>query len=167
MPMIRILLLIALLLGAAPVQALEITFRPDAEVEAVAVTLADIARAAALKAALANRGVGADTLDAIIACTVTPDMMFPCTAALIQDKVGASKAYGFDLNAACSSFLFGLSTAAAMVASGAVQRVAVVGCDVMTSIMNPKDRNTVVLFGDGAGAVIVERVEEGYGILDF
>jgi len=123
--------------------------------------------AAALKMALANRGVGADTLDAIVACTVTPDMMFPCTAALIQYKVGASKAYGFDLNAACSSFLFGLSTAAAMVASGAVQRVAVVGCDVMTSIMNPQDRNTVVLFGDGAGAVIVERVEEGYGILDF
>lgn len=123
--------------------------------------------AAALKAALANRGVDADTLDAIIACTVTPDMMFPCTAALIQDKVGASKAFGFDLNAACSSFLFGLSTAAGMVASGAVQRVAVVGCDVMTSIMNPRDRNTVVLFGDGAGAVIVEAVEDGYGILDF
>jgi len=121
----------------------------------------------ALKAALARRGVGADTLDVIIACTVTPDMMFPCTAALIQNKVGATKAYGFDLNAACSSFLFGLTTAAQMVASGTVQRVAVVGADVMTSIMNPQDRNTLVLFGDGAGAVLVERVEDGYGILDF
>lgn len=121
----------------------------------------------ALKMALANRGITADDLDAIIACTVTPDMLFPCTAALIQTKVGASNAFGFDLNAACSSFLFGLSTAASMVASGACKRIAVVGCDVMSSIADKKDRNTVVLFGDGAGAVIVEEVEEGLGILDF
>jgi len=121
----------------------------------------------ALKMALANRGITADDLDAIIACTVTPDMLFPCTAALIQTKVGATKAFGFDLNAACSSFLFGLSTAASMVASGACKRIAVVGCDVMSSIADKKDRNTVVLFGDGAGAVIVEEVEEGLGILDF
>ncbi len=121
----------------------------------------------ALKMALANRGITADDLDAIIACTVTPDMLFPCTAALIQTKVGATKAFGFDLNAACSSFLFGLSTAASMVASGACKRIAVVGCDVMSSIADKKDRNTVVLFGDGAGAVIVEEVEEGLGVLDF
>jgi len=121
----------------------------------------------ALKMALKNRGIGADDLDAIIASTVTPDMSFPCTAALIQNKIGASKAFGFDLNAACSSFLFGLSTAASMVASGAYKRIAVVGCDVMTSIADKSDRNTIVLFGDGAGAVIVEEVEEGYGILDF
>jgi len=121
----------------------------------------------ALNMALNNRGISADDLDAIIACTVTPDMLFPCTAALIQTKVGASKAFGFDLNAACSSFIFGLSTAASLVASGAYKRVAVVGCDVMTSIADKKDRNTLVLFGDGAGAVIVEEVEAGYGILDF
>lgn len=123
--------------------------------------------AAALKMALENRGIGADDLDVIIACTVTPDMLFPCTAALIQNKVGAGKAYGFDLNAACSSFLFGMSTAGALIASGAVKRVAVVGCEVMSSIADKKDRNTVVLFGDGAGAVIMEEVEEGYGILDY
>ncbi|MDP2877820.1 MAG: beta-ketoacyl-ACP synthase III [Holophaga sp.] len=121
----------------------------------------------ALKMALNNRGIGPDDLDAIIACTVTPDMLFPCTAALIQTKIGASKAFGFDLNAACSSFLFGLSTAASLVASGAYKRIGVVGCDVMTSIADKKDRNTLVLFGDGAGAVIVEEVEAGFGILDF
>jgi len=121
----------------------------------------------ALRMALKNRGIVAEDLDAIIACTVTPDMSFPCTAALIQNKIGASKAFGFDLNAACSSFLFGLSTAASMVASGAYKRIAVVGCDVMTSIADKSDRNTVVLFGDGAGAAIVEEVEEGFGILDF
>lgn len=123
--------------------------------------------AKALQEALEKRGITADDLDVIIACTVTPDMLFPCTAALIQNKVGASKAYGFDLNAACSSFLFGLSTAAAMVASGTVKRVAVVGCEVMSAIADKKDRNTVVLFGDGAGAAIVEQVEDGLGILDF
>lgn len=121
----------------------------------------------ALRMALKNRGMEASELDAIIACTVTPDMSFPCTAALIQTKIGATKAFGFDLNAACSSFLFGLSTAASMVASGAYKRIAVVGCDVMTSIADKSDRNTIVLFGDGSGAVIVEEVEEGFGILDF
>jgi len=121
----------------------------------------------ALRMALKNRGMEASELDAIIACTVTPDMSFPCTAALIQTKIGATKAFGFDLNAACSSFLFGLSTAASMVASGAYKRIAVVGCDVMTSIADKADRNTIVLFGDGSGAVIVEEVEEGFGILDF
>jgi 3-oxoacyl-[acyl-carrier-protein] synthase-3 len=121
----------------------------------------------ALKMALKNRGMEASELDAIIACTVTPDMAFPCTAALIQNKIGATKAFGFDLNAACSSFLFGLSTAASLVASGAYKKIAVVGCDVMTSIADKADRNTIVLFGDGAGAVIVEEVEEGFGILDY
>ena len=123
--------------------------------------------AKALKMALDRRGISANELDGIVACTVTPDMMFPCTAALIQTKVGAQNAFGFDLNAACSSWLFGLSTAASMVSSGAVKRLAVVGCDVMTSIFDKTDRNTAVLFGDGAGAVIVEAVEEGFGILDF
>ena len=123
--------------------------------------------AKALQMALDRRGIAADELDGIIACTVTPDMMFPCTAALIQTKVGASNAFGFDLNAACSSWLFGLTTAASMVASGGFKRLAVVGCDVMTSIFDKTDRNTAVLFGDGAGAAIVEAVEDGYGLLDF
>ncbi|HLO68592.1 MAG TPA: beta-ketoacyl-ACP synthase III [Holophaga sp.] len=121
----------------------------------------------ALRMALENRGLKPDDLDAIICCTVTPDMFFPCTAALIQHKLGATKCFGFDMNAACSSFLFGMSVGAGFVASGTLRRVAVVGCDVMTSIMDPKDRNTAVLFGDGAGAVILEQVEEGHGILDF
>jgi 3-oxoacyl-[acyl-carrier-protein] synthase-3 len=117
--------------------------------------------------ALDRRGMAADELEAIVVCTVTPDMFFPATAALIQLKVGANHAFGYDLNAACSSFLFGLTTGASLIASGAYSRVAVVGCDVMTSVMDKSDRNTAVLFGDGAGAVILERVEEGYGILDF
>ena len=123
--------------------------------------------AEALKMALANRGITPDDLDAIIVATVTPDMFFPCTAALVQHKIGASKAYGFDINAACSSFLFALTTGASLIAGAGMKRVAVVGCDVMTSIMDKSDRNTAVLFGDGAGAVILEQVEEGFGILDF
>jgi 3-oxoacyl-[acyl-carrier-protein] synthase-3 len=123
--------------------------------------------AKALEMALERRGIAASDLDVIIASTVTPDMMFPCTAALIQTKVGATNAYGFDLNAACSSWLYGLTTACGLVAAGGVKRVAVVGCDVMTSIFDKTDRNTAVLFGDGAGAAIVEAVEEGHGVLDF
>jgi 3-oxoacyl-[acyl-carrier-protein] synthase III len=123
--------------------------------------------AKALEMALERRGMKAAELDAIITCTVTPDMAFPCTAALIQEKVGATSAFGYDLNAACCSFLFGLTSAASMVAGGGFQRVAVVGCDVMTSITDMTDRNTAVLFGDGAGAVIVEQVEAGLGLLDF
>jgi 3-oxoacyl-[acyl-carrier-protein] synthase-3 len=123
--------------------------------------------AKALQMALERRGIGPNDLDVIIACTVTPDMFFPCTAALIHHKIGAKNAFGYDLNAACSSFLFGLTSAASLVSSGTVKRVALVGCDVMSSITDKNDRNTVVLFGDGAGAVIVEQVEEGMGILDF
>lgn len=123
--------------------------------------------AEALKNALAQRGIGAEELDAIIVCTVTPDHFFPSTAALIQTKIGATKAFGFDLNAACSGFLFGLTTGASLVAGGGYKRVAVVGAEVMSSIIDKTDRNTAVLFGDGAGAAIIEEVEEGYGILDF
>jgi len=123
--------------------------------------------AEALKNALAQRGIGAEELDAIIVCTVTPDHFFPSTAALIQTKIGATKAFGFDLNAACSGFLFGLTTGASLVAGGGYKRVAVVGAEVMSSIIDKSDRNTAVLFGDGAGAAIIEEVEEGYGILDF
>ncbi|HJV22392.1 MAG TPA: beta-ketoacyl-ACP synthase III [Holophagaceae bacterium] len=123
--------------------------------------------APALQMALANRGMDASELDAIIVATVTPDTLFPATACRIQDKVGASKAFGFDLSAACSGFLFALTTGAGLVASGTYGKVAVVGVDVMSSILNMEDRATAVLFGDGAGAVILERVEEGLGIMDF
>ena len=108
-----------------------------------------------------------DELDAIIVATVTPDTLFPSTACLIQEKIGASKAFGFDLSAACSGFVFALTTASSMIASGAYRTIAVVGVDVMSSIINPEDRTTAVLFGDGAGAVILSEVPTGFGILDF
>lgn len=123
--------------------------------------------APALMKALENRGIGPDDLDAILVATVTPDMFFPATACLVQHKIGATKAYGFDISAACSGFLFALTTGAQLVAAGTHQRVAVVGVDIMSSIINMEDRTTTVLFGDGAGAAILERVEEGYGLLDF
>ena len=122
--------------------------------------------APALQMALDNRGIKATNLDLILVATVTPDTMFPSTACRIQNMLGATNAYGMDLNAACSGFLYALTTAASMVAAGAVDKVGVVGADVMTSIINLEDRATAVLFGDGAGAVIVERVEEGLGLLD-
>ena len=123
--------------------------------------------APALQMALDNRGMKATELDLILVATVTPDTQFPSTACRIQDRIGATNAFGFDMNAACSGFLYALTTAASMVAGGAAQRVGVVGVDVMSTIINLEDRATSVLFGDGAGAVIVERVEEGLGILDF
>jgi len=123
--------------------------------------------APALQMALDNRGMKASELDLILVTTVTPDTLFPATACRIQHMVGADNAFGFDLNAACSGFLYALTTAASMVAAGGVKRVGVVGVDIMSTIINLEDRATSVLFGDGAGAVIVERVEEGLGILDF
>ncbi|HEU4952024.1 MAG TPA: beta-ketoacyl-ACP synthase III [Holophagaceae bacterium] len=123
--------------------------------------------APALKMALDRRGMEAGELDALIVATVTPDTMFPSTACRIQDKLGAKQAYGFDLSAACSGFLYALTTGAALIASGTHRKVAVVGVDIMSSIINKEDRTTAVLFGDGAGAVILEEVEEGSGILDF
>ena len=123
--------------------------------------------APALQMALDNRGIKASELDLILVSTVTPDTLFPATACRIQDMVGATNAFGFDLNAACSGFLYALTTAASLVAAGGVKRVGVIGVDIMSTIINLEDRATCVLFGDGAGAVIVERVEEGLGILDF
>ncbi len=123
--------------------------------------------APALQMALDNRGMKASELDLILVTTVTPDTLFPATACRIQEMVGASNAFGFDLNAACSGFLYALTTAASMVAGGAIRRAGVVGVDIMSTIINLEDRATSVLFGDGAGAVIVERVEDGLGILDF
>jgi 3-oxoacyl-[acyl-carrier-protein] synthase III len=123
--------------------------------------------AEAVRRLMAKRGVGPDDIDAILVATVTPDMLFPATACLIQDQVGLRHVWGFDLSAACSGFLYALTTGAQLVASGAHKRVVVVGADLMSSIIDPLDRTTAVLFGDGAGAALLEPAEPGYGILDF
>jgi 3-oxoacyl-[acyl-carrier-protein] synthase-3 len=118
---------------------------------------------------LRQRGIEADEIELIIVATVTPDMFFPSTACVIQDKIRATRAWGFDISAACSSFLYALTTGAQFIESGAHKKVLVVGADVMTSILNPEDRTTLVLFGDGAGAVLLEPCEEDEdaGILDY
>ena len=122
----------------------------------------------AAKELLAKTGVPASEVEAIIVCTVTPDMMFPATACLVQDRIGARGAWGFDLVAACSGLLYGLSTAAQLVASGAHRKVVVIGADTMSRIIDYQDRATCVLFGDGAGAFLVEpsNGNEG-GLVDF
>jgi 3-oxoacyl-[acyl-carrier-protein] synthase-3 len=121
----------------------------------------------AARAALRRRGIGPEELDLIIVATVTPDMVFPATACIVQDKLGASGAWGFDVSAACSGFLYALTMGAQFIQTGAHQKVLVVGADVMTSIVNYEDRSTCILFGDGAGAVLLEPGEDGSGILDF
>ena len=123
--------------------------------------------AEAVRRLMADRQLGPGDIDAIIVATVTPDMLFPATACLIQDQLGLTRAWGFDLSAACSGFLYALTTGAQMVASGVHQRVVVVGADLMSSIIDPLDRTTAVLFGDGAGAVLLEPAEPTFGILDF
>jgi 3-oxoacyl-[acyl-carrier-protein] synthase-3 len=115
----------------------------------------------AAKVALENGGTDAASLDAILVCTVTPDMYFPSTACLVQNKLGAKKAWGFDLIAACSGFVYGLTTAAHLVACGTHKKVLVIGSDTMSRIIDYTDRSTCVLFGDGAGAMIVEPSEDG------
>ena len=118
--------------------------------------------------ALAEAGVRADDIGFIVVATTTPDMFFPSTACLIQHKISASSAWGFDLGAACSGFTYALTTGAQMVASGAHDHALVVGTDVMSSIIDYTDRATCVLFGDGAGAVVVSPADEdGLSILDF
>jgi 3-oxoacyl-[acyl-carrier-protein] synthase III len=123
--------------------------------------------AEAVRRLMADRQLGPGDIDAIIVATVTPDMLFPATACLIQHQLGLTRAWGFDLSAACSGFLYALTTGAQMVASGVHQRVVVVGADLMSSIIDPLDRTTAVLFGDGAGAVLLEPAEPTFGILDF
>ncbi len=117
--------------------------------------------------ALENRGIAARELDAIIVCTVTPDMMFPSTACLVQHKLGARGAWGFDLIAACSGFVYGLTTAAHFVKAGSHKKVLVIGADTMSRIIDYSDRATCVLFGDGAGAMLVEPGEDGDGFIGF
>jgi 3-oxoacyl-[acyl-carrier-protein] synthase-3 len=121
----------------------------------------------AAQEALRRRGMGAEELDLIVVATVTPDMVFPATACLVQDRLGAKKAWGFDVSAACSGFAYALTVGAQFVEGGRHRKVMVIGADVMTSIIDFTDRSTCVLFGDGAGAVILEPREDGTGILDF
>lgn len=123
--------------------------------------------AEAIKKLLAQKNLTADDIDLLIIATVTPDMFFPSTACLVQNKIGATRMWGFDLSGACSGFLYALNTGAQFVHAGTCKKVVVVGADVMSSIINYQDRNTCVLFGDGAGAVLLEPCEEGHGILDF
>jgi 3-oxoacyl-[acyl-carrier-protein] synthase III len=127
----------------------------------------DLAKEAAIRA-IEKAGLTPQDIDLIIVGTVTPDMLFPSTACLVQHKIGASRAWGFDLSAACSAFTYSLTVGAKMVASGAAKHALVIGADVMSSIIDYTDRSTCVLFGDGAGAVVLgPATEEGFGILDF
>ena len=131
------------------------------------VATSDLAREAALKA-IAQAGLTPADIDFIVVGTTTPDMMFPSTACLLQHKIGATKAWGFDLGAACSGFTYALTTAAHMVASGTIEHALVVGADVMSSILDYTDRTTCVLFGDGAGAVVLSTSDDReFGILDY
>lgn len=121
----------------------------------------------AIENLIKNRGIGIDEIDLIIVGTVTPDMIFPSTACILQRELKAVNAWGFDLLAACSGFIFSLGTAIQFVQSGSHKKVIVVGADKMSSISNMEDRNTCILFGDGAGAVLLEPTEDKeYGILD-
>ena len=110
---------------------------------------------------------GPEDLDLIIVATITPDMMFPSTACVVQDKIGATNAWGFDLSGACSGFVYALATGAQYIQTGAHKKVMVVGTDVMSSILNFDDRSTCVLFGDGSGAVLLEPSDDDRGVLDF
>jgi len=122
----------------------------------------------AAQCALAQRGIEATELNAIIVCTVTPDMFFPSTACLVQHALGARGAWGFDLIAACSGFVYGLTTGASLVAAGTHKKVLVIGADTMSRIIDYTDRATCVLFGDGAGAMLIEPAgEDECGFIDF
>ncbi len=124
--------------------------------------------AEAVKKVLAQRGISAEELDIIIVATITPDMFFPSTANLIQQKIGARKAFSFDISAACSGFVYALSIGAQFIENNRYAKVMVVGADKMTSITNYKDRNTCILFGDAAGAVLLEPApDEQTGLLDY
>lgn len=138
----------------------------ERHIAAPEVATSDMAVEAA-RAALAQRGVDATELDAIIVCTVTPDMFFPSTACLVQERIGAKGAWGFDLIAACSGFIYGLTTAAHFVMAGTHKKVLVIGADTMSRIIDYTDRNTCILFGDAAGAMLIEPGEEGEGFIGF
>jgi len=120
----------------------------------------------AIKGLLEKRGIGAEEIDLLILCTTTPDMPFPATANIITAKVGATRAWGFDLQAACSGFLYGLTVGAQFIETGMHKKVLVVAGDKMSSIIDYQDRSTCIIFGDGCGAVLLEPNLEGYGLID-
>jgi 3-oxoacyl-[acyl-carrier-protein] synthase-3 len=130
----------------------------------------DLAVAAACQA-LEQRGLDPAELNAILVCTVTPDMFFPSTACLVQNRIGATRAWGFDLSAACSSFVYGLTTGAHLVVAGTHEKVLIIGSDTMSKIIDYTDRTTCILFGDGAGAMLLEPVgaeeDQQLGFIDF
>jgi 3-oxoacyl-[acyl-carrier-protein] synthase III len=138
----------------------------ERHIAAPEIATSDMAAAAA-RIVLAERGIDATEIDCIIVCTVTPDMFFPATACLVQDRIGARGAWGFDLVAACSGFVYGLTTAAHFVMAGTHKKVLVIGADTMSRIMDYTDRSTCVLFGDAAGAMLVEPAGEGEGFIGF
>lgn len=127
---------------------------------------ASVMGAEAVKGLCEKRGISPEEIDLIICCTVTADHIFPATANIISDKVGAKNAFGFDVNAACSGFLYGLVTGSKYVESGTHKKVVVVGVDKMSAIVDYEDRATCIIFGDGCGAVLLEPDEEGFGIKD-
>jgi 3-oxoacyl-(acyl-carrier-protein) synthase III len=121
----------------------------------------------ASKRAIAAAGLTAEDIDLIIVATITPDMFFPSTACLLQDKLGAKRAAAFDLSAACSGFIYGLATASNMISAGMYNHILVVGAETLSRITDYTDRNTCILFGDGAGAVVLGEVAEGRGFRSF
>lgn len=122
--------------------------------------------APAVEELLKKRGIDASEIDCLIVATVTPDMVFPATANIVCDKIGAKNAWGFDLSAACSGFLFALTTGASYIEGGRFKKVVVAGADKMSAIIDYSDRATCIIFGDGAGAVLLEPDTEGLGVLD-
>jgi 3-oxoacyl-[acyl-carrier-protein] synthase-3 len=120
----------------------------------------------AVNALLKKRGIAPTEIDMLICATVTPDMIFPATANIICDKIGATKAWGYDVEAACSSFIYSLYTASMFIESGRYKKIVVVGVDKMSSIIDYTDRTTCIIFGDGCGAVLLEPNEEGLGLQD-
>ena len=131
------------------------------------VATSDLAAEAA-RLCLAERGISAENIEVIIVATVSPDMPFPATACLVQEKIGARHAWGFDLGAACSGFLYALQVGAKLIESGAQGMVLVIGADTMSSMIDWTDRSTCILFGDGAGAVLLEpTVDEEEGLMDY
>lgn len=120
----------------------------------------------AVNGLLKKRGIGADEIDLIIFCTTTPDRVFPATANILADKIGAKNAWGYDLQATCSGFLFGLATGSQFIETGKYKKVLVIGGDKMSSMIDYQDRATCIIFGDGCGVVLLEPNEDGYGVID-
>jgi 3-oxoacyl-[acyl-carrier-protein] synthase-3 len=122
--------------------------------------------AEAVRGLLQKRGIQASEIDLLICATVTPDMVFPATANIISDKIGAVNAWSYDIGAACSGFIFALTTGAQFIETGRYKKVVVVGADKMSSIIDYTDRSTCIIFGDGAGAVLLEPNQDGFGVID-